>query len=143
MAEEFPTILHRWFEEVWNEGRMDLIDQWMEPDVLIHGLNDPKGNPIRNIRDFKHFFRLYKQALIDLKIKVEDTVSEDGKIAGRCTVRAIHGGEGLGIPPTHNIVGFSGMVFLRLKDEKIVEVWNQFDFLTMYQQLGVVTVNLK
>jgi predicted ester cyclase len=34
-------------------------------------------------------------------------------------------------------VEFTGMVIVRIKDGKFVEAWNNFDFLTMNQQIGV------
>ena len=41
MAKEQNTILHRWFEGVWNNGRAELIDEMIAP--IAHGLEDPNG----------------------------------------------------------------------------------------------------
>ena len=35
---EYPTLLHRWFDEVWNQQREEAIDEMMTEDVVIHGL---------------------------------------------------------------------------------------------------------
>ncbi|HEY0428341.1 MAG TPA: hypothetical protein VGC76_11205 [Pyrinomonadaceae bacterium] len=32
---------------------------------------------------------------------------------------------------------------VKLKDGKIVEAWNEFDFMKMYRQLGALTLTLK
>ena len=41
MAKEKNTILHRWFEEVWNNGRTEVIDEMIAPNAIAYGLEDP------------------------------------------------------------------------------------------------------
>ena len=43
MAKEKNTILHRWFEEVWNKGKAELIDEMIAPECVAHGLDDPSA----------------------------------------------------------------------------------------------------
>jgi len=33
---------------------------------------------------------------------------------------------------------FTGVSIVRIKDDKIVEAWNNFDFMTMNKQIGVI-----
>ncbi len=36
--------LIRWFEELWNQGRLETIDELMDPDCVIHdGESDIRG----------------------------------------------------------------------------------------------------
>jgi len=51
-------------------------------------------------------------------------------------VRAKHDGEFLGREATQAPVEFTGMTFVRIHNGKIVEAWNNFDFMTMYKQVG-------
>ena len=37
MAQENSALIRRWFEEVWNKGRMEAIDEMASPDVVGHG----------------------------------------------------------------------------------------------------------
>jgi predicted ester cyclase len=39
--------------------------------------------------------------------------------------------------PTNRTINISGMVFARVKDGKLIEGWNNFDFLSLYKQLGM------
>lgn len=59
-------------------------------------------------------------------------------VSTHCRVTGTHTGEGLGIAPTGKRVDFEGMTIARVIDGQIREGWNCYDFLTMYQQLGVV-----
>ena len=41
MAKKKNTILHRWFEAVWNKGRTEVIDEMIAPNAIAYGLEDP------------------------------------------------------------------------------------------------------
>jgi steroid delta-isomerase-like uncharacterized protein len=138
MANQYDTIQHHWFEEVWNKGRAEVIDELLDPDVIAHGLVDRAGNEVRGAADFKAFYESFRGAFPDIRVTVEDTVSEGDKIVARCRVQATHSGDSLGFSATNKPVEFSGMCMLRVKDGKIVEAWNSFDFLTMFQQMEVL-----
>jgi len=138
MTSEYKTIQHRWFDEVWNQARVETIDELLDPDVIGHGLTDQRGNEIRGAEHFKSFYESFRGAFPDIQVIVEDTVSEGDKIVARCTVKATHTGDSIGLKATGKPVEFTGMCMMRVKDGKIAESWNSFDFLTMFQQLGAV-----
>lgn len=54
-----------------------------------------------------------------------------------CRVTATHRGGELGFAATDRHVEFWGFSLGRFDQGKLVEGWNCFDFLGMYQQLGV------
>lgn len=141
MAQEYETLLHRWFEEVWNNKSEEAIDEMFAEDGIANGLNDADGNPLRGPEAFKTLQRAFIAAYPDLNITVEDTITEGNKIAARCTVRATHAGEGLGMTPTNQPIEFTGLTIVQIRDGKIIEAWNEFDFMKMYQQIGVLTLN--
>lgn len=131
-----PDALCRtWFEQVWNKLDESAIDRLMAPDAMVHGLG-PESK--RGHSAFKEYFHQLRQALSDIHIDVVRTVVEGDLCAAHCHVTARHSGHTLGGPPTNQRVDFWGMSLTRVKDDKIVEGWNTFDFLTMYQQLGWV-----
>ncbi|OLE54845.1 MAG: hypothetical protein AUG51_05740 [Acidobacteria bacterium 13_1_20CM_3_53_8] len=138
MTKENRALIHRWFEEVWNKGRTDAIDEMFAADGIAHGLSDESGQPLRGPAGFKAFHQKFREAFPDINITIEDTVSERDKIAARCRVRGKHTGDTLGYAATHKPVEFTGITIIRVSDGQIVEAWNNFDFLTMYQQMGVI-----
>jgi steroid delta-isomerase-like uncharacterized protein len=138
MARENDALLRRWFEEVWNKGRADAIDEMLAEDCVVHGLSDTSGQPISGVSGFRVFHKAFRDAFPDIEVIVEDTVCEGDKVAGRCLVRGTHTGDGLGIPATAAGVEFTGIGIGRVLNGKFIEVWNNFDFQTMQRQLKVV-----
>jgi predicted ester cyclase len=129
------TIMHRWFEEVWNKGRESAIDEMSYDDVPIHDLRSPDGSSVSGMDAFKVFHRQFNAGMSEIHVEVANVVTEGDLIAARCVVTAKHTGEGMGKVPKGNPVHFTGMAMARVKDGKFVEVWNNFDFMTMFQQM--------
>jgi steroid delta-isomerase-like uncharacterized protein len=138
MSEENKALVRRWFEEVWNKGRAEAIDEMFAEDGVAHGLSDATGEPLRGPAGFRPFFNSFREAFPDIEVVVEDVIAEGDKLAARCSVRARHQGDTLGFRATGRPMEITGMVFIRARDGKIVEAWNNFDFMAMFQQLGAV-----
>jgi steroid delta-isomerase-like uncharacterized protein len=138
MSEENKQILRRWFDELWNNGRAETIDELFDNDGIAHGLSEDPSEPIKGPGGFRPFYTAFREAFPNLVIVVEDMVAEGDKVAARCSVRGRHEGELRGKAATQSPVEFTGMTIVRIENGKIVEAWNNFDFMTMYKQLGDV-----
>ena len=136
MSEENKELLRRWFEEVWNKGRADAIEEMFDENGIAHGLSDDPSKPIRGPRDYRPFYTTLRQAFPNLRIVIEDMVAEGDKVAARCSVRGKHEGDFMGRAATQSPVEFNGIAIVRIDNGKIVEAWNNFDFMTMYKQIG-------
>jgi len=132
-----PSLLHEWFEEVWNNGRVEAIDELMAPNAIAHGIVDDHGNDLRGPAAFKTFFHKFRESFPDIRITILDHLKDGDKEVVRCSVDATHQGHQLGFAPSGKPVTFTGMCIARVENKQIVEAWNNFDFLTMYQQLGL------
>lgn len=128
------AMIRQWFEELWNQGREDTIDRLLAPNAKVHGLPVPITGP----GEFKPFFRQFRQTFPDIRITVLNTVAQGTLVAAHCHVVATHLGDGLGVPSTQRKVEFSGMRIVRAEGDQFVEGWNCFDFLTCYQQIGLM-----
>jgi predicted ester cyclase len=133
MRNKTSTLLHRWFEEVWNQNREDSIEQLMTNEAHAHGIlppDQPQGSA-----GFKIFYRSFKDQFDNIRITVKDVVSQDDMECALTDVTAKH-------RETGKIVTFSGLCMVRVESGKIAEAWNHYDFLDMYQQLGQVLTPL-
>jgi predicted ester cyclase len=129
------TFLEKWFEEVWNNGRSEAIDEMMAPHVRTHGLEHPDGTAVDGSGAFKAFHKQLCSSFSEIHVDVTETVSQDDLTVARCEVTRVHTGDGLGLPATGKRVSFSGMCMVRLQNERAIEAWNSFDFVSMYRQL--------
>jgi steroid delta-isomerase-like uncharacterized protein len=138
MSEENKALLQRWFDEVWNNGRAEAIDEMFAADGIAHGLSDDPGNSMRGPSGFKPFHQTFRGAFPDIEVVIEDMIAEGDKVAARCSVRGKHSGDHLGIAASNAPVDFTGMCIVRISDGKIVEAWNNFDFMRMNKQIGII-----
>ena len=139
MSEENKELLRRWFEEVWNKGRADAIEELFDENGIAHGLADDPSQPLKGPSDFRPFHTTFREAFPNMIIVVEDMVAEGDKVAARCSVRGKHEGEFLGRAATQSPVEFTGIAIVRIDNGKIVEAWNNFDFMAMYKQVGLLS----
>ena len=136
MADDAKAIVHEWFERVWNRGEASAIDELLADDARIHGLKGPDGSDVGGPAEFHRMHTGFRAAFPDIRIEVDDCVAEGEKVAFRCRVLGTHAGPGLGCEATGCGVEFMGMGIVRVRDGKIVEAWNTFDFLDMNEQIG-------
>lgn len=129
----------RWFEEVWNQGRAEVIAELAHEDAICHDLEGP-GVTTTGLESFRVFHGQLTQAIPDLRIEILDTVAEGAKVVLRTHTHGTHLGGDLGIPPTGNPVDFAAVVILEFRDGKVCEAWNFLDQLSFYQQLRVLNV---
>jgi steroid delta-isomerase-like uncharacterized protein len=135
MGSTADAITRQWFKEVWDEGREEAIDRLAHAEVKAHGLS---ATEMIGTEAFKQVFQAFRDALGDLEIKVERTVTEGDTCAAYCIVKGRHVGKAFGGTPTNQPVEFAGIAICKVQNGRIVEAWNCFDFLTMYQQIGWV-----
>ena len=134
-VEENVELMRRWFNEVWNEGRIESIRELMAPDAIgIGELED--GGELRGPADFVPFVERVRSAFPDIKIVVEDAFGAGDKVVLRWTATMTHRGEYLGMAATGKTVRITGMTMTRIADKQIVEGWDNWDQLAMVKQLG-------
>jgi len=136
MAASPPEVLGGWFTRVWNQGDESAIDELYAANAIAHGL--PGASRQGQGPDaFKPFFRTFRSAFPNIHIEVTHCVCEGDLCTVHCEVTGTHTGDGLGVAPTNRSVRFTGMTMARVTNGQIQEGWNSYDFLTLYQQLGI------
>jgi lactoylglutathione lyase len=71
-------------------------------------------------------------------ITIDEMIAEGDRVMVRWTSGGRQVGEFSGLPPTGNQVTYAGINIFRIADGKIAEVWDLYDRLWMWQQLGVL-----
>ena len=135
-TEENKAVFRRLIEES-NKGKeaaMAALEELYAPDYVYHmgGFGD------MDLAAWKQMALAWLTAFPDSHTTLEDLIAEGDKVVARCTMRATHRGEFMGIPPTGKQVSFTGIEIDRIKDGKFVESWFNEDDLGLLQQLGAI-----
>ncbi len=136
MAQENSSLIRRWFEEVWNKGRMEAIDEMASPDVVGHGQAQHATDI--GLKEFKPFARALRSAFPDMKVTIDYVIEQGDKVVARWTATMTHKGEFLGFAPTGKKVTVTGTTTQRISGGKIVEGWDNWDQLGLLVQIGAV-----
>jgi len=134
-TETNKATVRRMIEQVWNEHRLDLIEEFFSEDVILHSAGLPSSSGLEATRAAT---AIGLKAFPDQQLTIEGEIAEGDTVAARWTATGTHKGELMGIPPTGKQFTQAGMTFYRLDNAKIVEAWFLADSLGQMQQLGVI-----
>jgi steroid delta-isomerase-like uncharacterized protein len=134
MSQSPEAVVREWFEELWNQKKVETIDRLFAADGIAHGLS---GDVMKGPDGFRPFYQAFSEAFPDLHIEVLRAIVEGEFVVAHNRATGSHSGHTLGFSATGRNATFEGVTIVRVVDGKIVEGWNFYDFLSMYQQLGV------
>lgn len=136
MLQQNKAIVRRSYEEVFNAGDLDVVDELVSTDFVAH---TPSGD-IQGATQMKQYVMTLRAAFPDLRITIEDQIAEGDKVVTRWSATGTHTGPFQGIPPTGKRGHMTGVDIDYVIDGKTVECWNLADNLSLLQQLGVLPV---
>ena len=137
MSEENKALVRRYFEEIWDKGNLDLIDELLTTDFVRHGPTATEGE-VRGQEGFEGLVSMYRSALPDRRVSIEDQIAEGEMVVTRWRARGTHQGELMGNTPTGNQASVRGILVDRISRGKIEEEWADYDTLHLMQQIGAV-----
>src|SRR5216683_2629700 len=104
-AESNKTIVGRLYEEVANNGKLDLLDELAVPDFEEHSPLPGQPGGIEGLK-----FRIASILTgFHPKYTLHRVIAEDDMVAVYWTMTGTHQGDVMGIPPTGRTVTFSGI----------------------------------
>jgi steroid delta-isomerase-like uncharacterized protein len=120
MAVDCEALARRWFEEVWNARRGEVIDELLTTESVCFA----EDGPIRGPAEFRaRLHQPFLAAFPDLAVEVVATLARGDEVVVRWTAVGTHTGDGLGFPPTQQRAQFQGITWLRVRDGRLVEGW--------------------
>lgn len=134
MSEHNKMVVRRAFDEVYNQGHLDVVDELVSSDFIARTPSEEYRGPA----GIKQYVTELRAAFPDLHITIDDQVADGDKVVTRWTARGTHTGPFQGIPPTGKQGSMTGIDIDRVVNGKSVECWTNADDLGLLQQLGVV-----
>jgi steroid delta-isomerase-like uncharacterized protein len=135
MSVENIDTVQRLFDEVWNQGKFELIDELLAENYVDHdpllGESDREGA--------KAAISGYRAAFPDLKFTVEEIFAAGDRVVVRWIGTGTFENELMGLAPTGDKGNpVEGLAISHLADGKIVETHTQWDTLRFLKDIGAI-----
>ena len=128
-AQDHKAIVRRFFEEVWNQQKLDVVDEIFALNVILNGTSVSR-------EAIKQLIIARRAAFPDIHVTVDDQVAEGDKVSTRRTWQATHQGPYRGLAATGKRVRWTQISIVRFAESRVVEDWAVGDELSILQQLG-------
>jgi predicted ester cyclase len=128
------ATVRRMFDEIINEGRLEVVDELFADDFLDHG---PMGD-IRGPDAFKGLVAQWRLAVPDVHCEVENLVAEGDLVGWVVRTTGTHTGEGIGFPPTGKAFETVSANIGRFSNGLAAEHWSEQGMFPMLMQLGLM-----
>jgi len=134
-VEENIQLIRRWFQEVWNENRIQTVYDLLAPDAIGRGQTGSQGE-LHGPKDFVPFVKQIRAAFPDIHVEINDAFGAGDKVVARWTATMTHSGDDLGMQATGKSVRITGTTIARILDGQIIEGWDNWDQVGMLEQIG-------
>ena len=132
-TEQNKAIYRRFIQEVFNEGRLDRLDELLSPSYVYR--DAPPGTP-PGAEAIRQVVTMFRGAFPDLTVTIEDQVAEGDQVCSRTTTRGTHRGTLFGFPATGKVVTMPVLTMARIVDGRVAESWVKNDVVSLMNQLG-------
>ena len=133
---DLKALLRRITDEIWNEGRLELIDELIAEDFVDHV--DMPGLELVGRPRYRHSVEIIRTAFPDYHERIEWCVAEGDIVADYVTLTGSHLGDFHGMAATGRRVEFHALGALRIRDGQAVERWGFGDTMSLLRQLGAL-----
>jgi steroid delta-isomerase-like uncharacterized protein len=127
------TLYHRFIQEVFNEGKLDALDQFLAPAYIVH---DPPPGTTSGADAVKQIVSAFRTAFPDLSITIDELVAEGDKVCARATSRGTHNGPLFGLAPTGKSITMVGLTMVTIIDGRLTESWVRNDITGLMNQIA-------
>jgi predicted ester cyclase len=118
------------------KGDTSVVDQLTTPNFVQHNLTlgiDADKETTKQGNKRAHI------GLSDVSLELEDIIAEGDLVAVRWTFTAKHTGQMFNVAPTNNDVNTARVMFFRLENGKIAELWMLSDYFKLFQDMGAIS----
>ena len=126
-------IITRYYDELWNHWRYELIPELISPDLTFRG---SLGAHVSSRAGFRAYMEAVQRAFPDFSNSIDETIVEWDRAAVRLTYRGTHSGVLYGIHATGRTVEYSGIAIFRISDGLIQSGWVVGDTQSLWRQIG-------
>ncbi len=126
------SLLERFFDEVFYQRRTETIHEMLADDSIIRYEHDEIRGPVEWE---KQFYDVLIRAIPDLRVDITEIAADGATVVVRWVAKGIFRKKLFGVHPTGKKFEFSGLSWVKLRDGKIVESWNNWNMSFLFRQL--------
>jgi predicted ester cyclase len=130
------VIVRRFYDELWNEWRLDVADEIIAPSICFRG---SLGLTLTGREAFKGYVEQVRSAFSDWHNQIDELIAVRDRVVARLTWTGTHDGALGELPPTGRRVAYVGAGFFRIAGEQIADAWIVGDTQELWRALGVLT----
>lgn len=120
---DHENLLRRWFDEVWNQGRLAAIDELAAPDCVFH----IEGARLHGPAEIRKRAETIRAGFSNFQVEIDDIATHRDLVIGRWRMRMSNTGEWMGRPPTNKRLVVYGSTWMRILNHRISERWDCWD----------------
>jgi predicted ester cyclase len=127
------TLVRRFFEEGLGRGNLDLVDELVAPDAVMHNpliLDAP--------RSVCGSIEMLRRAFPDLSVEVLDLIAEGDRVAAFLRLSGTNTGAYRRGGATNRHASMRAFFIWRIADGRLAESWGVADRFDFLQQLGII-----
>ncbi len=134
VEEQNKLTVERFYEEVFNQGHEEVLDEIISPDYIDYGHNPPG----RGVQGAKQDYRGATAIFSNTHYTIDELIATDDRVIARWTGTYTHSGDFAGIRATGQKVSMTGISIYKIANGKLVETRNAVNWMGLLQQLGAI-----
>ncbi len=139
MSEELILKVRKIYEEAYNKGNLDALDDIIDTNYTRH---HPPMKKVQGLENYKKFIAEVLGAYSNFEMVIEEIITNENRTVVRLTLTGKNTGR---LPtvqssPTGIEVAMPSCVVSAWENGKIVEEWAYNDYLGLTYQLGIMPV---
>jgi predicted ester cyclase len=130
------ALVRRLYEEGFNAGKLDVVDQLVAPDIVTHNpiiLDAPTGPD-----SIRGGIAMLRRSFPDLQVEVLDLIAEDDRVAAFLLMSGTNTGQYRRGGATQRHGSMRAFFIWRVANGRLVECWGVADRFGFLQQLGII-----
>lgn len=136
LQDKNKNIIRSYHERVWGKGDLAAIKEVWDPNAKV-SLTDFDGTALDTvIEDAERYFSAFE----DVSTAIHALLADGDQVVLHWATEGTHTGQYGDIAATNKKITMSGMDILTLKDGKITEITSMWDGLSVFEQMGVLTI---
>lgn len=133
MAEANKAVVRRFYDELWNQWRLDLLDQIVSEGVHFRS---SLGSTVAGREEFKGLMERVRIIFPDLQHHVDEMLAMGDRVVTRVTYSGTHDGKLGDVEPAGAHVEYLGAAFFLIEAGVIEEGWVVADTQAVWRAIG-------